>query len=138
MDPLLGIVDQEIVFKILPYFAALALIMIMFDGGLSLDIRNVVKTAHFAVLISIVGFEVSVLIVTLLAVYGLKWTRLDSILLGSIVGGSSSIIVFGLVKRLHVSDETKSILGLESAITDIFATIGAFLLFESPNRTIRS
>ena len=116
--PLLGIVDQEIVFKILPYFAALALIMIMFDGGLSLDIRNVVKTAHFAVLISIVGFEVSVLIVTLLAVYGLKWARLDSILLGSIVGGSSSIIVFGLVKRLLIYPKTLQYIMIDAMLTN--------------------
>ncbi len=104
--------------------------MIMFDGGLSLDIRNVIRTAHFAVLISILGFAVSVLMVTLLAIYGLGWQLLDSILLGSIVGGSSSIVVFGLIRKLHVSDETKSILGLESSITDILATIAAFILFD--------
>ena len=59
------------------------------------------------------------------------WERIDSILLGSIVGGSSSIIVFGLVKKLHISEEAKSMLNFESALTDIFAVIAAFVLFEA-------
>jgi cell volume regulation protein A len=46
------------------------------------------------------------------------------------VGGSSSIIVFGLVRRLPVSDQTKSMLSLESAITDILVTILAFVLID--------
>ncbi|HSD04619.1 MAG TPA: cation:proton antiporter [Nitrosopumilaceae archaeon] len=131
LGPILGIVDTDSVVKIVPYFAALALIIIMFDGGLNLNIKYVIKTAHFALLLSVAGFAISVIFVTLIAVYGLGWQLLDSILLGSIVGGSSSIIVFGLVRRLAITDETKSMLSLESAITDILATIAAFLLFET-------
>jgi len=52
-------------------------------------------------------------------------------LLGSIVGGSSSAIVFGLVRNLHISGDAKSMLSFESALTDILATIVAFVLFEA-------
>ncbi len=130
IGPILGIVDTETALKIAPYFAALALIIIMFDGGLNLDIRNIVRTAHFAVLLAMLGFVVSVGIVAVIAVYILDWEWPNGLLLGTIVGGSSSIIVFGLVRRLAIADETKSMLSLESAITDITATIGAFLLFD--------
>ena len=131
IGPILGIVSPETTIKIVPYFAALALIIIMFDGGLNLDIRSIMKTAHFAFLLAIFGFIVSVVIVAVIAVYGLGWQWLDSILLGIMVGGSSSIIVFGLIRNLHISEETKAMLSLESAITDIIATIGAFLLFDT-------
>lgn len=130
IGPILGIVDSETALKIAPYFAAIALIIIMFDGGLNLDIRNVIKTAHFALLLSVLGFAVSVGIVAVIAVYGIGWQWSDSLLLGTMVGGSSSIIVFGLVRRLAISDQTKSMLSLESAVTDILATIAAFLLFD--------
>lgn len=56
---------------------------------------------------------------------------MDSILLSVIVGGSSSVIVFGLVRNLRISEETKSMLSFESAVTDILATIIAFILFEA-------
>jgi cell volume regulation protein A len=131
IGPVLGIIQPEAVLKIVPYFAAVALIIIMFDGGLNLHLGKVVKTAHFSVILVIVGFAVSVGIVGSFAHYGLGWEWIDSILLGSIVGGSSSIIVFGLVKKLHISEEAKSMLNFESALTDIFAVIVAFVLFEA-------
>ena len=131
IGPILGIIKPDVVVEIVPYFAALALIIIMFDGGLNLDIRNIARTAHFALLLAILGFIVSVVVVMLLVHYGLGWEWLDSLLLGSIVGGSSSVVVFGLVRNFQVSEETKSMLGFESAITDILATIIAFIMFEA-------
>jgi len=131
IGPVLGIIQPDVVIEVVPYFAALALIIIMFDGGLNLDLRNMVKTAHFAIILAILGFAVSMMIVTLLAHYGLGWELLDSILLSSIVGGSSSIIVFGLVRQLRVSEETRSMLSFESALTDILSTIIAFIMFQA-------
>ena len=130
IGPVLGIIQPEAVIQIVPFFAAIALIIIMFDGGMNLNIRNVAKIAHFAILLTILGFVVSVTLVALVAFYGLGWGLFDSILLGSIVGGSSSIIVFGLVRNIHISDDAKSMLSLESAMTDVLATISAFILFD--------
>ena len=131
IGPILGIIQPEAVIEIVPYFAAIALIIIMFDGGYNLHIGNVLKTAHFAIILVILGFAVSVGIVSGLAHYGLGWEWLDSILLATIVGGSSSIIVFGLVRKIRISEEAKSMLSFESALTDILCTIIAFVLFEA-------
>ena len=131
IGPVFGIIQAEAVIQVVPYFAALALIIIMFDGGLNLDIKHVIKTAHYSFTLAIVGFILSVIIISVGAHYVLEWTWLESILLASIVGGSSSAIVFGLVRNIRISDETKSILSFESAVTDILATIIAFILFEA-------
>lgn len=131
IGPVLGIIQAEAVIQVVPYFAALALIIIMFDGGLNLDIKHIVKTAHYSFTLAIVGFILSVIIISLATHYVLEWTWLESILLASIVGGSSSAIVFGLVRNIRISEETKSILSFESAVTDILATIIAFILFEA-------
>ena len=131
IGPLFGIIGPDAVLQVVPYFAALALIIIMFDGGLNLDIKHIIKTAHFSFTIAILGFVVSVVIIAIAAHYVLDWTWLESILLGAIVGGSSSAIVFGLVRNVKISEETKSMLSFESALTDILATIVAFILFEA-------
>ncbi len=131
IGPVFGIIQPEAVIQVVPYFAALALIIIMFDGGLNLDIKHVVKTAHFSVTLATLGFILSVIMITLAAHFALGWLWLESILLGSIVGGSSSAIVFGLVRNIKISEETKSMLSFESALTDILATIVAFILFEA-------
>ncbi len=127
--PILGIIQPAVLVQIVPYFAAIALIIIMFDGGLNLDLKHMIRTAHYAILLAIAGFIVSVAIVTILAHYGLGWEWFDSILLGSIVGGSSSVIVFGLVRNLRISEAAKNMLSFESAITDILSTIIAFIMF---------
>ena len=131
IGPVFGIISAEAVIQVVPYFAALALIIIMFDGGLNLDIKHVVKTAHYSLTLAIIGFILSVIIISVATHYVLEWTWLESILLASIVGGSSSAIVFGLVRNIRISEETKSILSFESAVTDILATIIAFILFEA-------
>ena len=131
IGPVFGIIQAEAVIQVVPYFAALALIIIMFDGGLNLDIKHVIKTAHYSFTLAIVGFILSVIIISVATHYVLEWTWLESILLASIVGGSSSAIVFGLVRNIRISEETKSILSFESAVTDILATIIAFILFEA-------
>ena len=129
IGPILGIIQGEAVLQIVPYFAALALIIIMFDGGLNLDLKHMVKTAHFAFTLAILGFILSVAITTITVHDLLDWLWLESILLGSIVGGSSSAIVFGLVRNIRISEETKNMLSFESALTDILSTIIAFILF---------
>ena len=131
IGPVLGIIQAEAVIQVVPYFAALALIIIMFDGGLNLDIKHIVKTAHYSFTLAIIGFILSVVIISLATHYVLEWTWLESILLASIVGGSSSAIVFGLVRNIRISEKAKSILSFESAVTDILATIIAFILFEA-------
>ena len=131
IGPVLGIIQPEAIIEVVPYFAALALIIIMFDGGLNLDIKHLIKTAHFSVTLAVLGFIISVVIITLAAHYVLEWVWLESILLASIVGGSSSAIVFGLVRNIKISEEVKSMLSFESALTDILAMIVAFILFEA-------
>ncbi len=85
IGPVLGIIQPEAVIQIVPYFAAVALIIIMFDGGLNLDLKQMVKTAHFSFTLAILGFILSVTIATLAVHYALDWSWIESILLGTIV-----------------------------------------------------
>jgi cell volume regulation protein A len=131
LGPILGIVTTAAVITVVPYFAALALIVIMFDGGINLNIRNVIRTAHFSLLLAVLGFFASMAVTAGIVVLALSWPLLDGLLLGAMVGGSSSIVVFGLVRRLKITDESKSMLSLESAVTDILATVVVFVLLEA-------
>ena len=131
IGPLLGIISHDVVIAIVPYFAAVALIIIMFDGGRSLDLRSMARTAHFAFGLAIAGFVASLAAVAAMAHFWIGWPLLDSVLLGSIVGGSSSAIVFGLVRNIRLSESARSMLSFESALTDILSTIIAFIMFQA-------
>jgi len=48
------------------------------------------------------------------------------LLLGSIIGGGSSIIVIALIRKLKTTKEVETVLSLESILTDALCTVGAF------------
>jgi cell volume regulation protein A len=126
LGPVFQLFAHEELFAITPYFAALALIIILFDGGLNMDIREAVKNSPRALILAITGWILNVLVTTVFTKVVLGWRLLDGLLLGSIVGGGSSIIVIALIRKLKVTEKIETVLSLESILTDVLCTVGAF------------
>jgi potassium/hydrogen antiporter len=130
LGPVLNIFSHEQLISITPYFAALALIVILFDGGLNMDIRQAIKNSPRALVLGFSGFVLNVLVTALFCKYLLGWRLMNGLLLGSIVGGSSSIIVVALTRKLGIGGKTETILSLESILTDVLCTVGAFVAID--------
>jgi len=126
LGPIFQLFAQEQLLAITPYFAALALIIILFDGGLNMDIREALKNSPRALILAIVGWILNVLVTAVLCKYLLGWRLLNGLLLGSIIGGGSSIIVIALIRKLKVNEKIETVLSLESILTDVLCTVGAF------------
>jgi cell volume regulation protein A len=123
--PLLGLIEPSSVLPLAPYLATLALIVILFEGGLNLDLRRTILESPRAVVLAVLGFLLAVGFTALFSMYALNLRLLYGLLLGSIVGGSSSIVILSLAPRIGVSERCSTILSIESAITDILCTVGA-------------
>lgn len=108
-----------------PYFAALALMIILFDGGLNLNIRQVVSSAGITVFHTAVTWTVTVALVTLLAVFLLGYPLWVGVLLGTVIGGTSGAVVIAVVRGMSIKEDTRTILVLESTITDVLCIVGA-------------
>jgi potassium/hydrogen antiporter len=128
LGPVLNVFSHQQLSSITPYFAALALIVILFDGGLNMNIKHAIKNSPRALILGIAGFLLNVLVTTLLCKYILGWRLLNGLLLGSILGGGSSIIVIALARKLGVDKKTETVLSLESILTDVLCTVGAFVI----------
>ena len=126
LGPIFQLFAQEELLAITPYFAALALIIILFDGGLNMNIREAVKNSPRALVLALSGWVLNVFVTAALCKVLLGWRLLNGLLLGSIVGGGSSIIVIALIRKLKVTEEIETVLSLESILTDVLCTIGAF------------
>lgn len=123
VGPLLRLFDPLSVTALAPYLAALALVFILFDGGMHMNIRQVLSDSPRAVLLSVLGFFTSLLITTAFMTYLVGVPLLYGVLFGSIFGGSSSIVVVSLARKISVSEKCSTILTLESAITDILCIV---------------
>jgi len=123
VGPVLKLFEPSIVMGLAPYIAALALVFILFDGGMSLNIRQVLSHSPRAVLLAVLGFIFSMLGVALLMILLYRVPLQYGLLFGSIYGGSSSIVVVSLASKINVSEKCSTTLILESATTDILCIV---------------
>ncbi|MGD0495103.1 MAG: cation:proton antiporter [Candidatus Bathyarchaeia archaeon] len=132
VGPATGLVDVTSVMSLVPYLAALALVFILFDGGMTMNIYRVFSESPRAAVLATAGFASSAMVTSLLMYFLVipNVSPLYSILFGTIVGGSSSIIVMSLASRIGLSQRGSTILSLESAINDILCIVLSLVIIE--------
>lgn len=132
VGPMAKLVDTGFIMPLAPYFAALALVFILFDGGMAMNIYRVFTESPRATVLAVAGFGLSVAATTLFAVLLLMPDKpvTYSILLGTILGGSSSIVVISLASKIGISEKCSTILSLESALTDILCIVFSLTIIE--------
>jgi len=118
LGPVFKIIDPGILKPISSVFVVLALIIILFDGGLNLNIHKVIEESPRAMVLAILEIFISIFLITFLTFFVLRWSFLLSLLLGLTLAGTCSSVVIPLINRINISDEIKTILSLESAFTD--------------------
>ncbi len=131
LGPVLNIVSVEgPILTLAPYIGILALIIILFDGGLNLNLFRVLTALAKASGFTLLVFSLSVVFLgfSMKLIFG--WTYLEGLLLGAVVGGTSSAIVIPIISKLSMSEDSKVILSLESALTDALCVIVAIALIE--------
>jgi cell volume regulation protein A len=130
------IISNEIISGV---FGAIAIVIILFDGGINTDLHQLFKGAPRGLLLTVSGFCLS-LISTMLIVVGLAWANVlpisvnDSLItglfLGAVVAGTSSPIVIPLAYRLkNLQEKTKMVSSIESILTDPLCIVVVFALY---------
>jgi len=123
-------VDPGVLAVATPYFTAVALMFILFDGGLNLRLKEVVRKLGVVGLHTGVTFILTLFGVAFVGFLVLGYPWLVALLLGTILGGTSGAVVIGIVRALRVSEDTKIILTLESVITDVLCVVTVLALIE--------
>ncbi len=130
IGPILGVVTPEDFGKIGSLIATIALVVILFESGTSLNIDTLGKSLGTTGLLSAGCFVLSTLIVTLVGISALDLPLLSAIMLGVTLGGSTSAVVIPLVSALRLAEKPTTVLVLESALTDVLCIVGVFALLQ--------
>jgi NhaP-type Na+/H+ or K+/H+ antiporter len=110
-------------------FTTFALIFILFEGALNLKIKEFFEGMYGGSLLSLVNFIASIAVSAIvLTLFGFGLTQ--SIVMGTILGGTSSAVVIPIVKRLNISKKASSSLTLESALSDVFCIVATLAIVE--------
>lgn len=109
-------------------FLSAALVIILFDGGLSLDVRSVFESMKFSVFLAISNFILLALAVgaSLHLIMGIDF--LVALTLGSIVGGTTGAVVIPIARKMRIRERTKTMLIMESVITDVLVIVATLSL----------
>ncbi len=102
----------------------ITLIIILYEGGLHLSFRDLMESSLSALGLSLLSF-CSITAVTTIALLPVL-PVMSAVLIGVGIGSTSSAIVIPMVKPLSIQKQTKTVLSLESAFTDVL-TIVIFL-----------
>ncbi len=103
--------------------ASIAIAVIMFETGLTLDVMRVIREAPRSFYFATAHYFTSAIVGGILAMALFHWNASLSFMLGFLLGGTSAAVVIPLGKRLRLDQKTQTILELESTITNIYNVV---------------
>ncbi|NWG10917.1 cation:proton antiporter [Candidatus Bathyarchaeota archaeon] len=69
IGPVTGLINTSSIISLAPYLAALALVFILFDGGMAMNIYRVFAESPRATVLAVVGFALNVSVTSLFMMY---------------------------------------------------------------------
>jgi len=130
VGPVFNFVDRSIFIEASPLLSSIALLAILFDAGLHIDFHKLIKEIPRGLVLSILGVSFSVIGVSLALMVILRFDFWGAIILSTIIGGTSSASVVGMISALRISDEAKMALQLESIFTDPIVIVVAITFMQ--------
>lgn len=131
LGPVFHIVGPADFGKVGPVFTTLALIIILFEGGIHLNVRALGSAAADTLTVTLATMAVTVLLLSHLADLLLPIDFATALFVGTVLGGTSSAVVVPLLRVLRPSPVPSTVLFLESALTDVLVIVLALALLQA-------
>lgn len=128
LGPIFKIIPPDSVRPFMPAFGAIALTIILFEGGLDLDLRHTLRQAGRAVLLAALAFGIALLLGYYALMLGTG--RQDRIVwaFAAALACTSAPIVIPVLARVLPRSPMRPLLAVESALSDALAVIVVLLL----------
>lgn len=139
VGPLFGILSPNDFGYVGPLLSAVALTLMLFEGGSHLTLETLKNSLKDSVILALTTFVITVIISSCIAYYLMEKDIIPALFIGSILGSISPAVVVPIVRMLNLSENTKSMLVVESAITDVLSIIIALAIlktFQAGHNTI--
>jgi cell volume regulation protein A len=134
--PVSGLIPAGLLTSGIPFFGAIALTVILSSGAFRLQLTEVAAAAPRGIFLGLSGFVFSVI-----AICGFFWlsTKLGYVrpspplawvMVGAIVGGTSSVIIMPTMAMARVPSRVARILEVESSATDALSVVVTMVLID--------
>jgi cell volume regulation protein A len=134
--PISGLIPSGLLRPGIPFFGAIALTVILSSGAFRLQLTEVAAAAPRGIFLGLSGFVFS-----LIAICGFFWLStqlgyvrpsppLAWVMVGAIVGGTSSVIIMPTMAMARVPSRVARMLEVESSATDALSVIVTMVLLD--------
>jgi cell volume regulation protein A len=128
LGPVLGLVNPGSLTRTTHLLGTLAIILVLFEGALELDLRETLRHFRGSLLLAFLAYAFSVVLVAFLVSRALGLPLISGLLTGAALGCTSSTVVLPVLQQLKVGDATRVTLTLESSWGDVLAVLTVSLL----------
>jgi cell volume regulation protein A len=127
LGPATGLLPAQRFAEVAPHFGAIAFLLILFEGGLDLELEAVVSRLRAGVTLGVVGFAVSLVLAAVVGWVG-QLGVIRALAFGLVLAPVSGAIVIPLAGKLGLRDEARTTVVLEAALADVLGVLGMALL----------
>ena len=139
LGPVLHWVNPQSFQSVISVLGTLALILILFEGGLELRLRQALRYFPAGLLLVVLSFGLSLALIALMgrALLHLEWTA--CLLLGAALGCTSGTIVIPALQQIDTPDPVKVTLTVEASLGEVIAVllVGSLLKSEQSQSLIQ-
>jgi potassium/hydrogen antiporter len=124
VNQVFNVSESEIIHTLAPLFTTFALLFILFEGAINIDLKKLLKGVVGGGSLAFIYF-LTCLIIVPVAMMMVGWGFWEGLLLAAMIGGISSDVIIPLAKKIKVKENTSLMLTLESAISDVLSIVVA-------------
>jgi Na+:H+ antiporter len=130
LGPVLHLLNPDKLSQATNLLGTLAIILVLFEGGLELDLRNTLRHFPGSLLLATVSFVFSGGLVAVIVHKGLGLPLSAGLLVGAVLGCTSSTVVLPVLQQMEAEEPVKATLMLEASWGDVLAVLTVGLLLD--------
>lgn len=130
IGPIFSLIDVELFIGMSPLMIALALMIILFDAGLHMDIYQFIMGIPRSSLLAILNVIFAMVSVGCVSILAFGVEPVKGLALGAAIGGTGSAVVLTIIAGLKIRSDIKTLLGLESIISSPICIVLAITLLQ--------
>jgi len=131
IGPILGIVTPDFFGDFGAVILTIALVIMLFDGGAAIHVSSLRKTMGGVMRLTVISFVLATAGVAVLLSMTTDFPLIISLMVGAIVGDTTSVVVITLAKRLEITEDVETTLVLESIFSDVLQVMVVLALLKA-------
>lgn len=129
--PILGLVRPEDFGKTGQVFTTIALVVILFEGGLEISIENLRQSLRNTLVVTILTYVFAWVLLSGLAFLFLSIAVREALYIGAVLAGPAPSVIIPLAKLMNISEKTRTTVTLESPLGEALCIVVALAILES-------